>query len=181
MQGRGDPMLTLAFAVLAANKEARMRGARATVGHISAHPNLANAIASKASASLDARARDDATLTALLKEVTAKTVQRAQRDATAVSIIMEMLHPRVTFDRSLIDRLTAVLPDAPTIDTAAGHTAGIVATAAPAAMLFVRNDAAVPFSTDERSAEWLGRYATDADCAAGVTALADVLTELASG
>lgn len=179
MQGRGDPMLTLAFAVLAANKEARLRGARATVGHVRAHPNIANAIAATATASLDARARDDAGLESLLKAVIAKTTHRALRDATAFSVIMEMLHPRVTFDQALIDRMTATLPDAPQFDTAAGHTAGILATSVPSALLFVRNAAAVPYSTEERSPEWQGRYATDADCAAGVTALADVLTELA--
>ena len=49
-------MLTFAFTVLAANKEARQRGAHATIGRVSVQPNATNGIASRVSAWLDARA-----------------------------------------------------------------------------------------------------------------------------
>src|SRR5204863_1584097 len=42
MADRHDPMLTFAFAVLAANKEARLRGAVATVGRAAVDPNSTN-------------------------------------------------------------------------------------------------------------------------------------------
>ena len=48
MADRRDPMLTYAFTVLAANKEARLRGAHATVGRVAVEPNATNAIPSNA-------------------------------------------------------------------------------------------------------------------------------------
>jgi N-carbamoyl-L-amino-acid hydrolase len=59
----------------------------------------------------------------------------------------------------------------PLLATAAGHDAGVLATRIPTGMLFVRNPTGVSHAPDES--------ATDADCAAGVTALAGVLEELA--
>ena len=68
-------------------------------------------------------------------------------------------------------RLAALLDDAPLLPTGAGHDAGILAAAGiPTAMLFVRNPTGVSHSPDE--------HAEDADCAAGVAALAAVLREL---
>ena len=45
MADRHDPMLTFAYTVLAANKEARLAGAHATVGRVEVEPNATNAIA----------------------------------------------------------------------------------------------------------------------------------------
>ncbi len=59
MEDRHDPMLTFAYTVLAANKEARLVGAHATVGRIQAAPNATNAIAASVTAWLDARAADE--------------------------------------------------------------------------------------------------------------------------
>ena len=69
MDDRHDPMLTLAFAVLAADEEARLHGAHATVGRVAAEPNATNAIAATTTAWLDARAPDDETLGALVAAV----------------------------------------------------------------------------------------------------------------
>ena len=70
-------------------------------------------------------------------------------------------------------RLQQVLPDAPLLTTGAGHDAGILAAERiPAAMLFVRN----PTGVSHSPAEW----ASEADCLAGVEALADVLADLSS-
>jgi N-carbamoyl-L-amino-acid hydrolase len=78
----------------------------------------------------------------------------------------------VHFDAELRDRLAATLGGAPIVGTGAGHDAGILAAAGvPTAMLFVRNPTGVSHSPAE--------HATDDDCAAGVTALARVLEELA--
>ena len=57
------------------------------------------------------------------------------------------------------------------LPTGAGHDAGVLAAHLPTAMLFVRNPTGVSHSPAEA--------ATDADCAAGVAALARVLEELA--
>jgi N-carbamoyl-L-amino-acid hydrolase len=59
----------------------------------------------------------------------------------------------------------------PVLPTGAGHDAGVLAARLPTAMLFVRNPSGVSHSPAE--------HAELADCAAGVTALAAVLRDLA--
>jgi N-carbamoyl-L-amino-acid hydrolase len=78
--------------------------------------------------------------------------------------------PEVAFDTSLAQRLSTLLGDAPILPTGAGHDAGVLSARIPTAMLFVRNPTGVSHSPAE--------YATDADCAAGVEALATVLEDL---
>ncbi|MEU5562040.1 allantoate amidohydrolase [Micromonospora musae] len=169
MADRRDPMLTYAFTVLAANKEARLRGAHATVGRVSVEPNATNAIPSRVTGWLDARAAEPDTLTGLVEAVHDKAVERARRDGTGVTLTEESATPLVAFDGGLADRLAALL-DAPVLPTGAGHDAGVLAGHLPTAMLFVRNPTGVSHSPAES--------ATDVDCAAGVAALARVLREL---
>ncbi|NHO79901.1 allantoate amidohydrolase [Micromonospora sp. CMU55-4] len=170
MADRRDPMLTYAFTVLAANKEARLRDAHATVGRVSVEPNATNAIPSRVTGWLDARAAEAETLYGLVEAVRAKATDRAGRDGTALTCTQESATPLVTFDGGLADRLATLL-GAPVLPTGAGHDAGVLAAHLPTAMLFVRNPTGVSHSPAEA--------ATDADCAAGVTALARVLEELA--
>ncbi|KAB1155630.1 allantoate amidohydrolase [Micromonospora sp. AMSO12t] len=170
MADRRDPMLTYAFTVLAANKEARLRGAHATVGRVAVEPNATNAIPSRVTGWLDARAAEPETLTGLVDAVRAKAAERARRDGTEVALTEESATPLVSFDGGLADRLATLL-DAPVLPTGAGHDAGVLAAHLPTAMLFVRNPTGVSHSPAES--------ASDADCAAGVTALARVLEELA--
>ncbi len=56
MEDRHDPMLTYAMTVLAANKQARLSGQRATFGRVDVRPNGTNAVPSAVTAWLDARA-----------------------------------------------------------------------------------------------------------------------------
>ncbi len=171
MADRHDPMLTFAFAILAANKEARLRGAVATVGRAAVDPNTTNAIPASVTAWLDARAPDPSTLDELVGAVHAKVVHRAHRDGTAVTLTAESTSPETRFDTELRDRIAGLLGDAPVLPTGAGHDAGVLAAHVPAAMLFVRNPSGVSHAPAES--------ATDADCAAGVAALAAVLEDLA--
>ena len=170
MADRRDPMLTYAFTVLAANKEARLRDVHATVGRVSVEPNATNAIPSRVTGWLDARAAEAETLYGLVEAVRAKATDRAGRDGTALTCTQESATPLVAFDGGLADRLVTLL-GAPVLPTGAGHDAGVLAAHLPTAMLFVRNPTGVSHSPAEA--------ATDADCAAGVTALARVLEELA--
>src|SRR4029079_2738889 len=85
MADRRDPMLTYAFAVLAANKEARLRDAHATIGRGQVEPNATTAVPSRVTGWLDARAADPATLAALVEAVGAKVAERARRDGTGVT------------------------------------------------------------------------------------------------
>ncbi|MCC3765540.1 allantoate amidohydrolase [Glycomyces sp. TRM65418] len=168
---RRDPMLTFAFAVLAARKEARLAGGLATIGRVEAEPNATNAIAARVTAWLDARAPDDTVLEAILREFESKVQDRAARDGTQVSITPESETTLVEFDPALRDRIATLLGGAPVLPTGAGHDAGVLAAHVPTAMLFVRNPTGVSHAP--------GEAASDEDCAAGVEALAAVLRDLA--
>jgi N-carbamoyl-L-amino-acid hydrolase len=178
MADRHDPMLTFGYAVLAANKEARLRGGHATVGRVSVQPNATNAVPSRLSCWLDARAADAGTLDGLVAAVRGRVEERAARDGTAMAMAEESVSPAVSFDATIVERCARVLRrhvptgKVPLLATAAGHDAGILAGHVPTAMLFVRNPTGVSHAPAE--------YATDDDCAIGVSALADVLEELAT-
>ncbi|GAA2752536.1 allantoate amidohydrolase [Kitasatospora cinereorecta] len=171
IEDRRDPMLTFANTVLAARKKAGLAGALATFGKVAVEPNGTNAIASLVRGWLDSRAADEATLTALVGEIERAAFERGERDGVRVELTRESYTPVVDFDGPLRDRLAKVLGGVPVLPTGAGHDAGILASAVPTAMLFVRNPSGVSHSPAE--------HAEVADCLAGVTALADVLEDLA--
>ncbi|GAA0949803.1 allantoate amidohydrolase [Kribbella koreensis] len=172
MEDRHDPMLTYAMTALAANKQARLAGARATFGRLAVEPNGTNAVPSQVTAWLDARAASAEVLESLLAAITRQATERAERDGTAVEMVPESVSPVVDFQPGLRDRLSAVLDDAPVLPTGAGHDAGVFSDAGiPTAMLFVRNPTGISHSPAE--------HAEMDDCLAGVEALATVLKELA--
>jgi N-carbamoyl-L-amino-acid hydrolase len=176
MADRHDPMLTFAYTVLAANKEARLRGGHATIGRVAVEPNATNAVPSLVRAWLDARADGAQALAELVEAVRVRAGERASRDGTRVTLTAESQSPPVTFDPALNDRLRGTLDKAlgravPVLATAAGHDAGVLAAHAPTTMLFVRNPTGISHAPAE--------HATDADCATGIAALAAVLEELA--
>ncbi len=171
MEDRRDPMLTYAMTVLAANKQARLAGARATFGRVEVQPNGTNAIPSEVTGWLDARAETSADLLELVAQVERMAVERAGRDGTAVVVTPESVSAEVVFDPELAARV-AEGRAWPSLPTAAGHDAGILAAAGiPTAMLFVRNPTGVSHSPEE--------HAEIPDCLAGVEALADTLALLA--
>lgn len=170
MEDRRDPMLTYAMTALAADKQARLGGHRATFGRVSVQPNGTNAVPSLVTAWLDARASSDDALAAMVEAIGRQAHDRAARDGTSLDVTAESISGAVAFDPDLAARL-AGLGDWPVIPTQAGHDAGILSEAGiPTAMVFVRNPTGVSHSPDE--------HADTADCLAGVTALADVLAEL---
>lgn len=171
LEDRADPMLTYANTVLAARKKARLAGAVATVGRVYCTPNGTNAIPSKVTGWLDARSPEQDALDQVVTEVESATVARAERDGTEVTITRESFSPEVSFDVELRERLATVLGGVPRLATGAGHDAGILASAVPTAMLFVRNPTGVSHSPEE--------HAELADCLAGAEALTNVLRELA--
>ncbi len=171
MEDRHDPMLSYAMTALAANKQARLAGQRATFGRISVEPNGTNAVPSLVTAWLDARASSEHALAAMVAEIARQADERAGRDGTSLVVTPESVSGSVAFDPHLAHRL-AGLGDWPLIATQAGHDAGILSDAGvPTAMVFVRNPTGISHSPDE--------HAEMADCRAGVVALADVLAELA--
>ena len=132
--------------MLAANKEARLRGAHATVGRVGVEPNATNAIPSRVTGWLDARAADagDPGRRWSTRSRQARA-ERAGRDGTAVTVTAESVTPLVAFDGGLAERLAALL-GAPVLPTGAGHDAGVLAAHLPTAMLFVRNPTGVSHS-----------------------------------
>ncbi len=173
MEDRRDPMLSYAMTALAANKQARLgEGSRATFGRIQVEPNGTNAVPSKVTAWLDARCASEAELGELIETIARLGDERAQRDGTTLAMTPESVSGAVDFDPALAARLAKHLGDAPIIPTQAGHDAGILSAAGiPTAMVFVRNPTGISHSPAE--------FAATADCLEGVTALADVLEELA--
>jgi N-carbamoyl-L-amino-acid hydrolase len=177
MADRRDPVAAAAAAILAAREIAaarddpsRGRHARATVGRLVPVPGGTNVIASRADAWLDVRAGTDAQARALLGEITAAARDRAAALGCGLRVTEESYASAVTFDAGLRDRLCGVLGGPPALATGAGHDAGVLAAAVPAAMLFVRNPTGVSHSPRET--------ATAADCAAGAQSLRDVLEDL---
>jgi len=91
--------------VLAANKQARLTGAHATVGRVRVAPNATNAIPASVTAWLDARAADEPTLAKLVNELTAKATERARRDGTAITVSAESTSAEMEFSAALIGLL----------------------------------------------------------------------------
>jgi beta-ureidopropionase / N-carbamoyl-L-amino-acid hydrolase len=175
MEDRVDPMLTYAMTALAANKQARLAGQRATFGRVEVTPNGTNAVPSRVLAWLDARCSSEPALAELVETVTRQASERAARDRTAVEVTAESVSGAVAFDADLARRIAADHEegDWPVIPTAAGHDAGILSTMGiPTAMLFVRNPTGVSHSPAET--------ASMPDCLAGVHALAETLERLAT-
>ncbi len=173
MQDRADPMLSYAMTALAANKQARLGGQRATFGRVEVTPNSTNSVPSAVTAWLDARASSSAALEELVAAVQRLAGERAERDGTALTMTAESVSGPVDFDAGLAARVAADHEGAPwpLLPTAAGHDAGILSAAGiPTVMLFVRNPTGVSHSPAES--------AGTADCLAGVVALADTLERL---
>ncbi|GGQ76787.1 allantoate amidohydrolase [Couchioplanes azureus] len=170
MADRRDPMLTFAYTVLAANKEARLSGAHATMARVQVEPNATNAIPARVRGWLDARAAEESTLDGVVDAIVKRAHDRAGRDGTEVDVTAESVTAQVAFDTALAQRIAELLGGAPILPTGAGHDAGVFSAHVPTAMLFVRNPTGVSHSPAE--------HAPDEDCAAGVEALAKVLEAL---
>jgi N-carbamoyl-L-amino-acid hydrolase len=171
MEDRHDPMLSYAMTVLAANKQARLSGQRATFGRVLVAPNGTNAVPSQVTAWLDARASTTEGLLELVADVERLAVDRAGRDGTDVVVTPESVSAEVRFDAALAQRV-AGRHGWPVVPTAAGHDAGILSAAGiPTAMLFVRNPTGISHAPQEQ--------ADLVDCLAGVEALADTIELLA--
>jgi len=159
---RADPMIDLARLITAARAAAQRHGAVATVGKVRVEPNGVNAIPSRVTAWLDARAAGEPAVRAVLA------------DLADLAPVQESWTARTTFDPDLTADLAALLSaaGAPVLETGAGHDAGVLAQAGvPTSMLFVRNPTGVSHSPHE--------HAERDDCLAGVQALASVVEHLA--
>lgn len=171
MDERRDPMVVAARAILAGRQVAAASGTvRATVGRIEAVPGGTNVIASSVSAWLDVRAASGAETRSAVAAIADAVRSAAVAEGCELELVEESWAPEVVFDPVLRDRIGAALGGVPVLPTGAGHDAGVLAAVVPTAMLFVRNPSGISHAPEEG--------ATDADCEAGVAALASVLKEL---
>jgi N-carbamoyl-L-amino-acid hydrolase len=173
---RRDPMLPFAQLVLAARDLAARAEAVATIGRVEVAPGAANAVPSAVRAWLDARAPQEDAVITLVEQLHGAALAAAVGQRVDVSIERESWTAGVDFNAGMRKRLAQLAGQggpgtAPTLPTAAGHDAGVLAAQVPAAMLFVRNPTGVSHSPAE--------HAEEADCLSGVHALAAALAELA--
>ena len=165
MEDRRDPMLTYAMTALAANKQARLAGQRATFGRVEVEPNGTNAVPVAGAPPGSTPGLDSTTALAELVDDDRRGRPPSAPSGTArrVEVTAESVSGAVAFDPALAARIAAdhAGGDWPVIPTAAGHDAGILSAAGiPTAMLFVRNPTGVSHSPAE--------HAEIADCLAGV-------------
>ena len=159
---------------LSAHAAAVASDALATVGRVAVTPGATNAIASHATAWLDARAPRPATVRQVVADVAACAHRAGADHSVAVTVEEESWSGGAEFGADLRARIAAVvearLGVVAQLPTGAGHDAAILAAHVPAAMLFVRNPSGISHDPAEQ--------ATTEDCRAGVEALAAVLEDL---
>ncbi|WP_268760447.1 allantoate amidohydrolase [Arthrobacter sp. Leaf337] len=171
MKDRRDPMIAAAKIMIGIRDTARnYKDARATVGRMQPVPGGTNVIASRVDMWIDVRHPRDEVTAALVESIHLNAQVIAAEEGCTVSFGVESLSPTVHFDTGLRDQLRTLLPDAPVLDTGAGHDAGVLAGHIPTAMLFVRNPTGISHSPEE--------LVEDADAEAGARALADTLAGL---
>ncbi len=164
---RDDPMLAYAQTILMARASASRHDVVATCGKVRVEPNGVNAIPSHVTAWLDSRGPNEQGVRRVVAEMTELVRGKGGR------LTEESWTPPTTFDVALRQRLLSALGDVPVLATGAGHDSGVLAeVGVPSAMLFVRNPTGISHSPEE--------FAERDDCLAGVHALAEVLSDLAS-
>ena len=170
---RHDPMLPFAEAALAARAQAAQHGGVATIGRVQVEPNGTNAVSSRVTGWLDARAPEIAAVEAIVQGVEETARARSIIEGVSLTVTAESVSPIVEFSHDASARLHAVLgAGVPDLATGAGHDAGVLSFHVPTAMLFVRNPTGISHSPEE--------FAERADCLAGVEALAAVMTDWVS-
>ncbi|MFI2563408.1 allantoate amidohydrolase [Paenarthrobacter sp. NPDC018779] len=171
MTDRHDPMIAASRTVVAIRDTAREQPhARATVGRIQPVPGGTNVIASRVDFWLDVRHPDDAVTAAVVEAIHTQAQLIAPEEGCTVTLTEESLSPTVHFDPGLQKQLQLALPDAPILDTGAGHDAGVLSPYIPTAMVFVRNPSGISHSPEE--------HVVDEDAETGAHALADTLQAL---
>jgi N-carbamoyl-L-amino-acid hydrolase len=171
MRDRRDPMVVAGYIIGVAQKEARaFADARATIGRIQSVPGGTNVIASRVELWLDVRHPEDVVTRVVVATIAEQARDLAANEGCEFDLVEESYSGAVGFDSALRDHLSTVLPNAPVLDTGAGHDAGVLADAVPTAMLFTRNPTGVSHSPHEQI--------DDDDAESGALALADVLENL---
>jgi allantoate deiminase len=131
----------------------RTVGLAATVGRISAEPNVGNVVPGVARVSLDVRHARDAVRNAAVEELLTKAEAIATRRGLTLTRAGQLEQPAVPMD----ERLTSFLVDAievagfpvKSMPSGAGHDAIVMAGRLPTAMLFLRSPGGISHHPDE--------------------------------
>jgi allantoate deiminase len=176
MMQRNDPLLGACRWTMAVDQLGReTKGLVATVGRVEVDPNVPNCIPRRARASLDVRHSEDA----VRHEATRQLLELAERIAAESRLMFvaerDHEHAAIAMDAGLTERWARVIAAAghepQRLVSGAGHDAGVIATVAPTAMLFLRS----PGGVSHHPAEAV----THGDVAAGLAALVQFIEELA--
>lgn len=175
MQGRSDAFTAACRWALAAERLAQdTAGLVATVGRIDVEPNVPNCIPRRVRASLDVRHQGDAVRTEAVRVLVELAEQLARDSRLGVRVEYDHEHAAVAMDVNLCDALTAAIEatgsPAQQMVSGAGHDAGVMATIAPAGLLFVRSLGGVSHHPDEA--------VTQEDVAAAICVMVECVRKL---
>ncbi len=128
-------------------------GLVATVGRVDAMPGATNVIAGRAAATLDVRHADDRVRETTVAALLAGAAAIASRRGLTVASTTRLSQPATALDASLVATLSQAVARAGlpvrVMTSGAGHDAMIVASAMPAAMLFLRSPGGISHHPDE--------------------------------
>ncbi|WP_186204146.1 Zn-dependent hydrolase [Burkholderia gladioli] len=143
MELRRDALLPAAALIAAVNRIARSHAphARGTVGWVDVHPNSRNVIPGRVTLTVDLRAPDDATLSAMDAALREACAQAGTEAAMTIDVEQVVYFPPQPFDAKLVGAVREGAArlglSAMDIVSGAGHDAVYLARVAPAAMIFV--------------------------------------------
>jgi allantoate deiminase len=176
MAGRGDALTVACRWALAVERLAQETlGLVATVGRLDVEPNVANCIPRCVRATLDIRHQDDAVRRAAIAPLVELAEALARDSRLAVRVEYDHDQQAVALDAGLAERLAESIAEAgfepQRMVSGAGHDAGVVASVAPAGLLFVRSPGGVSHHPDEA--------VTHEDVKAALRVMVDFLARLA--
>ena len=176
MELRNDPLPVAGRWIAAVEELGRATpGLVATVGRLTADPNVPNCIPRRVIASLDVRHEDDAVRLAAVEKLLAIAEKLAREGKVAATVARQHEHAAVAMDATLASRLAAVterlgFPSRQTV-SGAGHDAGVLAPVVPTAMLFLRSPGGVRHHPAEA--------VLPADVALAIETLTELIQDLA--
>ncbi|MEC3860648.1 M20 family metallo-hydrolase [Mesobacterium sp. TK19101] len=176
MESRRDALVAASDFIAAVHDSAcRIDGLRATIGALTLHPGVANAIPSRVELVLEIRSLLDMDRERFAVDAVKAGAEIGDRRNVAFSMHRSYQQPAVPADAMLVDALDqacqSVCPTVPRLPSGATHDASAMADLCPMAMLFVRCRGGLSHRPEE--------YASPEDMAAAVSATAAFLSALA--
>jgi allantoate deiminase len=140
---RHDPLVAASRWVLDVAEAGQWAsGLVATVGRVDVEPNMPNCSPERVRTSLDVRHHDDAVRFNVVEKLILRARTIAEELGITVSFQRDHEHAAIAMDAKLTEKLAAVITAAgfepQRLVSGAGHDAGVMAKAAPSAMLFLR-------------------------------------------